>query len=189
MQDLREKVLEIAGPITGSYGFDLVDAEYVREGNEWYLRIFIDKTGGITIDDCQLVSEKMNKLLDETNLIKGSYIFEVSSPGIDRPLRTPSDFERYKGQEVLVVMMEPAEGLSEYKGDVAGYGDGVVKVSLKESKKVKKKSKTGDIGINKENDSNEGQNFNKEEKESVGIIELDFNKIKTIKRTVRFDRH
>ena len=81
-----------------------------RTALDWYLRLYIDKQGGITLDDCQLVSEALNDLLDEADVIKGKYLFEVSSPGLDRPLKTDRDFERYQGEDVEVHLYAPADG-------------------------------------------------------------------------------
>jgi ribosome maturation factor RimP len=93
---IEDIAAEIALPIVEKYKFELVDVEYLKEGSNWYLRVFIDKEGGITIDDCQLVSEEISDELDKADPIKQSYFLEVSSPGIDRPLKKEKDFEKFK---------------------------------------------------------------------------------------------
>ena len=88
---------------------NLVDVEFLKEGANWYLRVYIDKPGGIAIDDCQAVSEQLSDKLDEVDPIKQSYILEVSSPGLERPLKKDSDFERFKGEQVEVKLFQPIE--------------------------------------------------------------------------------
>ena len=87
----------LLSPIMEANAFELVDVEYVKEGSNWYLRAYIDKPGGITIDDCELVSRAFSELLDKEDFIEDSYIMEVSSPGLLRPLKKDKDFERYLG--------------------------------------------------------------------------------------------
>ena len=89
----EQKTEELLMPIMEEHQFELVDVEYVKEGSNWYLRAYIDKEGGITVDDCELVSRRMSDLLDEEDYIEESYIFEVSSPGLGRPLKKEKDFE------------------------------------------------------------------------------------------------
>ncbi|MBQ9376746.1 MAG: ribosome maturation factor RimP [Schwartzia sp.] len=105
--------------LTGS-GIELVDVEYVRE-RDWYLRVFIDKEGGIDIEDCQSLSERLEKLLDERDTVPESYILEVSSPGLDRVLKKPRDFERERGKTVDVTLYEPLDGQKIITGELAAY--------------------------------------------------------------------
>ena len=98
----EQKTEELLVPIIDEYQFELVDVEYVKEGGTWYLRAYIDKEGGITVDDCELVSRKMSQLLDEKDFIDESYIFEVSSPGLGRPLKKEKDYKRSMGKEVEI---------------------------------------------------------------------------------------
>ncbi|HCJ56762.1 ribosome maturation factor RimP [Lutispora sp.] len=97
-------------PILNKYKFEFVDIEYKKEGGQWYLRLFIDKDGGITVDDCQLVSEALSDMLDEIDPIDHAYIFEVSSPGIERPLKTERDYKRSLNKELEIKFYEPYEG-------------------------------------------------------------------------------
>ncbi len=119
----KKKVEEIAAemvqPIVDALAFELVDVEYVKEGANWYLRVFIDKPGGIAIDDCQAVSEQLSDKLDETDPIKQSYILEVSSPG-ERPLKKDRDFERFKGEMVEVKLYQPLNGKKIFEGELLG---------------------------------------------------------------------
>ena len=90
----EQRTEELLLPIIEEYKFELVDVEYVKEGANWYLRAYIDKEGGITVDDCEAVSRRMSDLLDEQDFIEESYIFEVSSPGLGRPLKKEKDYKR-----------------------------------------------------------------------------------------------
>lgn len=119
---IADAVKEIAEPIIEGLnaGIELIEVEYVKEGSEWYLRLYIDKVGGVSLDDCQLVSESLNDILDEKDPVKGKYIFEVSSPGIDRPLKTDRDFERYKGVEVELHLYAPVENSKLFIGKLIG---------------------------------------------------------------------
>ena len=101
-------------------GIELVDVEYVKE-RDWCLRIFIDKEGGIEIDDCQKLSELLGKALDERDIIPGSYLLEVSSPGLDRPLKKDKDFNREMGKKVDISLYEPLNGEKSLTGVLSGY--------------------------------------------------------------------
>ena len=119
---IADAVREIAEPIIErlNAGIELIEVEYIKEGSDWYLRLYIDKVGGVSLDDCQLVSESLNDILDEKDPVKGKYIFEVSSPGIDRPLKTDRDFERYKGVEVELHLYAPVENSKLFIGKLIG---------------------------------------------------------------------
>ena len=93
-----------------------MDVEYIKEGANWILRVYIDKDGGINIEDCQIVSEELGKKLDEVDPIERAYHLEVSSPGYDRPLKTKRDFEKYKGEEVEVLLYSPVNGKKTFEG-------------------------------------------------------------------------
>ena len=98
----EQKTEELIMPLIEQHQFELVDVEYVKEGGNWYLRAYIDKPGGITVDDCELVSRALSDLLDEHDFIEDAYILEVSSPGLGRPLKKDKDFARSIGEEVDV---------------------------------------------------------------------------------------
>jgi len=116
---IEDIVTELTQPIVDSMSFELVDVEFVKEGAHWFLRVYIDKPGGITIDDCQAVSERLSDELDKNDPIKQSYILEVSSPG-ERPLKKERDFERYKGQIVEVKLYQPINGRKLFEGELLG---------------------------------------------------------------------
>ena len=98
----EQKTEELITPFVEDKGFELVDVEYVKEGGNWYLRAYIDKPGGITVDDCEVISRSLSDKLDEEDFIEGAYILEVSSPGLGRPLKKEKDFVRNMGQEVEI---------------------------------------------------------------------------------------
>lgn len=124
MKKKAEDILyELSMPILDKYNFEFIDAEYKKEGGQWYLRLFIDKDGGITVDDCQLVSEALSDKLDEADPIEHSYIFEVSSPGIERPLKTDKDYKRNLGNELEVKFYEPFEGKKVIEATLINYDD------------------------------------------------------------------
>lgn len=115
---------ELSLPIVREMGFELVDVEYKKERNSWFLRLFIDKPGGITIDDCQNFSEMLSEVLDHEDPIPQSYYLEVSSPGLDRPLKKESDFVRYKGFKVDLKLFKPINGKKSFTGELVGLEDG-----------------------------------------------------------------
>ena len=111
-------------------GCELWDVEYVREAGQWYLRLYLDKEGGVNILDCEAVSRKVSDLLDEADPIESSYVFEVSSAGAERALKRPGDFERFMGSAVLVKTYKPKDGRKEFAGTLAGYEDGAVLLDM-----------------------------------------------------------
>lgn len=129
-RSITEKVRKIAKPIIDQLNYDLVDMEYKKEGPSWYLRFFIDKPGGVTIEDCQIVSEKVGKELDKHDPIPNSYYLEVSSPGIDRPLKTEKDFKRHEGEEVEIKTYERINGRKKFKATIEGFQNGNVVLSV-----------------------------------------------------------
>lgn len=112
---------ELMMPIIEANHFELVDIEWVKEGSNWYLRAYIDKEGGITVDDCELVSRAFNDILDEKDYISENYIFEVSSPGLDRPLKKDKDFERSLGEEVEIRLYKAIDKQKEFSGVLDRY--------------------------------------------------------------------
>ena len=121
---------ELLEPILEEYGFELVDVEYVKEGGQWYLRTYIDKPGGITLDDCERVSRRFSEILDQEDYIPEAYIFEVSSPGLGRPLRKERDFARSLGQEVDVKTYQALDGQKEFTGVLKAYDKATVTLEL-----------------------------------------------------------
>lgn len=126
----------LALPITEENGVELVDVEYVKEGQDWFLRIYIDKEEGITLDDCQAVSEMLSKKLDETDPIEESYYLEVSSPGLDRELKKDKDYEKFKGRLVQISLYEPLDGKKTIEGELLGLENGCVSIKEDGKKKI-----------------------------------------------------
>lgn len=112
----EQKTEELLLPIMNEFRFELVDVEYVKEGSNWYLRAYIDKLGGITVDDCEAVSRRLSDLLDEEDFIDDAYILEVSSPGLGRPLKKDKDFARSIGEEVEIRTFRPVDHEREFTG-------------------------------------------------------------------------
>jgi len=123
---ISEQVWQFSQPLVEACGCSLWDVEYVREGSERFLRLYIDKEGGVDIDDCEAVSRAVDPVLDEKDPIPESYRFEVCSAGLERVLKRPSDFERYMGAAIMVKLYKPRDGIKEYPGVLAGYDQGAV---------------------------------------------------------------
>lgn len=122
-KNIVQVVSALAMPVVEGFNYELVDVEFIKEGANWYLRIYIDKPGGIGIDDCQAVSEKMSDILDREDPIEQSYYLEVSSPGLERPLKTERDFIKYKGELVEVKVFQPIDGKKVFEGHLIGLID------------------------------------------------------------------
>ena len=125
---VTELVAGFAKPIVEAQGCSLWDVEYVREGSERYLRVYIDKEGGIDIDDCERVHRALDPILDEKDPIAESYHFEVCSAGLERALKRPSDFERFMGSAITVKLYRPRNGLKEIPCVLKAYEEGKVTV-------------------------------------------------------------
>ena len=130
MSRLTDKIAEIARPVVEEEGCSLWDVEYVREAGTWYLRVFIDRDGGVSIDDCERVSRRLDPILDEEDPIPDSYVFEVGSAGADRELKRPGDFEQFMGSEVEVKLYRPVDGSKHYTGTLSGYEAGAVSLTV-----------------------------------------------------------
>lgn len=117
-------------PIIEANHFELVDVEWVKEGSNWYLRAYIDKEGGITVDDCELVSRAFSDILDEKDFISENYIFEVSSPGLDRPLKKDKDFARSIGKEVEIRLYKAVNKQKDFVGCLRGYDKDTVTIEF-----------------------------------------------------------
>ena len=119
-------------PIVEEHGFELVDVEYVKEGGTRYLRAYIDKPGGINVDDCEVVSRRLSDILDEKDYIEEAYILEVSSPGLGRPLKKEKDFKRSLGEEVDVRTYRMIEKQKEFTGLLKDYDDATVTIEMED---------------------------------------------------------
>lgn len=132
----EKKVLEIVEPIVAEKELELADLEFVKEGPNWYLRVYIDKEGGVTIEDCETVSRVLEKKLDEKDPIEQAYILEVSSPGIDRPLKKPEHFQKYIGEVIDIKLYKPLDGKKEYQGELKQFDNGVITIIQEDGKEM-----------------------------------------------------
>ncbi|WP_427854595.1 ribosome maturation factor RimP [Desulfotomaculum copahuensis] len=127
---MAAQVEEAAAPMAAALGLELVDVVYVKEGGNWYLRLFIDREGGVTLDDCQAMSEKLDRWLDEVDPVPQSYHLEVSSPGLERPLKKPDDFRRFQGRMIQLSTFAPVEGRKKFTGLLVGAGEESVQLEI-----------------------------------------------------------
>ena len=125
-------VWDIATPFAEEFGLKIWDVRFLKEGSSWYLRIFIDKDGGVSIDDCVDLTHAINKPLDEADPIEQAYFLEVSSPGVERDLVRDEHFSAYIGEKIKVKMIRPVEGKREFSGILADYSDGNITISLED---------------------------------------------------------
>lgn len=141
-EDIESRTEGLVLPIVEENGFELVDVEYVKEAGNYYLRVYVDKEGGITIDDCELVSRALSERLDQEDYVEESYILEVSSPGLGRPLKKEKDFARSLGEEVEVktYQMKEAPGMKhkqkEFKGILKSYDKETVTIETEENMEI-----------------------------------------------------
>jgi len=131
---------EIVTPILQEENLDLVDIEYVKEGKDFFLRIFIDKEGGVGLNECELVSEKLSEQLDQHDPIKGAYFLVVSSPGAERPLKTKADFEKHVNKNIYVSLYAPIDGEKEYEGILTRFEDDTATIEYKVMTRTKEVS-------------------------------------------------
>lgn len=127
-EEYEQRAEQLLMPIVDSMGFELVDVEYVKEGSSWYLRSYIDKEGGITVDDCEAVSRLFNDKLDEEDFIEDSYIMEISSPGLGRPLKKEKDYKRSMGKELEIRTYRAVDREKEFYGILCAYDDNSVTI-------------------------------------------------------------
>ena len=128
---------ELFMPLVDAHGFELVDVEYVKEGGSWYLRAYIDKPGGIAVDDCEVISRALSDLLDEHDFIEDSYILEVSSPGLGRPLKKEKDFVRSQGELVEVRTYRAIQHQKEFTGILNAWDKGTVTLLMEDGTEMK----------------------------------------------------
>lgn len=145
MSKVTEIVSQLASPIIEDLGLELVDIEYVKEGRDWFLRVFIDKETGVDIEECGLVSERLSEKLDEVDPIEHNYFLEVSSPGAERPLKKQADFEKAIGKNVYMKTYEPIEGEKTFEGILTAFDGKNVTLEIK----VKTRKKTINIPYEK----------------------------------------
>ena len=130
MAKVTDTVAELARPYVEQAGCTLWDVEYIKEAGEWFLRVYLDKEGGVSIDDCEAVSRPLSDALDQADPIEGSYIFEVSSAGAERQLKRPSDFEKFLGSPVLLKTYQNRDGRKEFPGVLKEYDGGAVVLEM-----------------------------------------------------------
>ena len=119
-KSIESTIEELVQPIIDTNNFELVDVEYVKEAGEYYLRIFVDKEGGISLNECEVVSRALSEILDVKDPIKDNYYLEVSSPGLDRPLKMEKDFVKYQGRDVEIKLYKPLNGSKQLEGELIG---------------------------------------------------------------------
>lgn len=147
MSKITETVMALAKPVVEAEGCELWDVEYVKEAGAWYLRVYIDKAGGVSIDDCEAVSRALDPVLDEADPIPTSYIFEVSSAGVERELKRPGDFEKFIGSQVEVRHYQPVEGAKSHIGTLRGYADGAVTIEMNGQEKTYQKAQVAQVRL------------------------------------------
>lgn len=138
---MKSKVIQttedLVNPILTEEGLELVEIEYVKEGKNWFLRVYIDKPGGVDITECGLVSEKLSEELDTLDPIEGNYFLEVSSPGAERPLKTKEDIEKNVSNNIYVTLYAPVDGEKEYEGILKQFEDNILTVEYKDRARKK----------------------------------------------------
>lgn len=147
MAKIDEALEKIATDVCERHGVYVYDTEYKKEGSEYFLRLYIDKDGGVTIDDCENVSREISPMLDELTFIKDAYIFEVSSPGIDRALSRPWHFEKVLGEEIDIKLFAPLDGSKELCGVLKGYEDGIITLDINGKEITIEKSKAASVRL------------------------------------------
>ncbi len=135
-RDIENKITAIIGPVINSIGIALDSLEFFRTGKKGLLRVYIDKEGGVTIGDCEKVSREVEAVLDVEDPIKVPYVLEVSSPGLDRPLKIPGDFKKYCGKKVRVVTLEPVDKQTFFTGVITDAGENEISLVLEKDKTI-----------------------------------------------------
>ena len=135
-EEYEQKIEALLLPIVEEKGYELVDVEYVKEGSNWYLRAYVDKEGGITINDLEAVSRKLSDLLDEEDFISDAYILEVSSPGLGRPLKKDKDFDRSIGEEIEIHLYRSIDGNKQYVGLLKSYNKETITIETEDGDEI-----------------------------------------------------
>ena len=129
-ESYEAKTEQLIQPLIDANNFELVDVEFVKEGSDWYLRVYIDKDGGITVDDCELIIRAFNEILDREDYISEQYIFEVSSPGLMRPLKKEKDYKRSVGKLIDIKLYKPVDKCKEFTGVLDSYDKDTVTIKM-----------------------------------------------------------
>jgi ribosome maturation factor RimP len=133
-EQIKSVVESMVQPFLDENGFELVDVEYLKEGSNWFLRVYVDKEGGIDIDDCGRISEYLSEKLDENDPIPTAYFLEVSSPGAERPLKKVQDYYKAVGEHVFITTYEPIDELKEFEGKLLSFDEETVEVEVGKKK-------------------------------------------------------
>ena len=147
MSKITDEVTQLAKGVVEDEGCSLWDVEYVKEAGQWYLRVYIDKEGGVDINDCEAVSRALDPILDEKDPIPDSYTFEVCSAGLERVLKRPSDFQQFLGSRVNIRLYSPVDGAKEFVGTLTGYENGDVTVQLSDSEHTFRKADIAQVRL------------------------------------------
>jgi len=147
MSKITDAVTALAVPAAEALGLEIWDVEYVREAGQWFLRVYIDKEGGVSIQDCEALSKALDPLLDEADPIPDSYVFEVSSAGAERELKRPGDFPRFFGSHVEVRLYTAVEGSKSFVGVLTGYADGDVSLRVGEKEYMFEKAQVAKVRL------------------------------------------
>ena len=147
MSKVTETVWNLAQPLAAEQGVELWDVEYVKEAGQWFLRVYLDKDGGIGINDCEAFSRALDPILDEADPIPGSYVFEVSSAGAERELKRPGDFEKFLGSDVEGKLYQAVDGRKTYTGKLVSYADGDVTVAVGNTEKTFAKADVASVHL------------------------------------------
>lgn len=140
MSKIEEKVENLLTPIIREIGYEIYDVEYVKEGKDFFLRIFIDREEGIDLEDCEKVNNAITDVLDKENYIKDPYFLEVSSPGIERILRKNWQLERYQGQKIEIRLFKPINGKKIYQGDLISFDDNTIVIEIENRIEIPRKN-------------------------------------------------
>lgn len=135
-EEYEQKTEALVMPVIKENNFELVDVEYVREAGNWYLRVYVDKEGGITVDDCEIVSRALSDKLDEKDFIDEAYILEVSSPGLGRPLKKDKDFERSIGKEIEIKLYRAIDRQKDFSGILKAYDRDNIIIEIEDGKEL-----------------------------------------------------
>jgi len=136
MSKIEEQALLVVEPIAQKFDCYVVDTQYQKEGSDWYLRIFIDKEGGVSITDCETVSRAISEVIDADDFVGRAYMLEVSSPGLERELKKEREFSYYRGREVSVKLFAPMDGRKEFLAVLGEYKDGEINLKLSDDTEI-----------------------------------------------------
>ena len=131
-QQIAQEVISIIEPVAGDLGLEVVDVEYVTERGRWILRVYIDKPGGVSVEDCALLSNEIGDLLDAKQIVSGAYVLEVSSPGLNRPLRKERDFVWATGKRIKAKTKVPINGRRNFTGKLEGCKEGIISIRVEQ---------------------------------------------------------